>query len=349
LEPPHPIPIHLPRATFNHQLPSSLSPPSPARVSQATAALGTRSKEPSIPLQALGLRARMASLMASGGASGKTPPSASFKCPVTIKITGFNQEAEGFVTYSLDIELLESESLFPIVSVGGSRSWSLRKRYSEFFALHQSLGGKEMFRNVLPDIPPKSLNIFGDTVQELAADRKTELQQYITVVASNPLVYSASEFCHFMEIQLREPLTKEQMIERLKTSADKCGWLMKQGKYSISLWKRRWFMLHSGFLLYFEGESSPLNLGMINVSECSVIPGIDEPGNPSVDFSIHHPQKREFKLRCEAAQDMPVWCRTLTAMESKVKLDDFELLSVIGQVRPCCVTCDHAMRCAACM
>ena len=270
--------------------------------------------------------------MASGGPAGKAPHSASFKSPVVIKITGFTQEAEGFVTYSIDIELLEGVSLFPIDSACGSRSWSLRKRYSEFFAMHQSLSGKDMFRNVLPVIPPKSLNIFGDTVQELAVDRKTELQQYINVVASNPLVYSAPEFCHFLEIQMREPLTKEQMIERLKTTADKCGFLMKQGKFAISLWKRRWFMLHSGYLLYFENESSPLNLGMINVGECTVIPCPDEPGAPSVDFSIHHPQKREFKLRCDAAQDMPVWCRTLTAMESKVKLDDFELLSVIGQV-----------------
>jgi len=184
---------------------------------------------------------------------------------------------------------------------------------------------------LLPSLPPKVLKIFGEAAQELAADRKTELQQYISVVASNPLVYTAPEFCDFLDIKLREPISVEQMIEVLKASADKVGWLTKQGKFSLSRWKRRWFMLHSGYLLYFENDSSPLNLGMINVSECTVIPGVDEPGNPSVDFSLYHPQKREFKLRCEAAQEMPEWCRSLTAMESKVNLDDFELLSVIGQ------------------
>jgi hypothetical protein len=145
-------------------------------------------------------------------------------------------------------------------------------------------------------------------------------------------VYTAPSFCEFLEIRLQEDIAIEQMISVLKASAEKSGWLSKQGKYSISLWKRRWFILHSGFLFYFENESSPVNLGMINVLECTVIPGSDEPGNPSSEFSIYHPQKREFKLRCEVAQDMPEWCRALTANESKVKLDDFELLSVIGQV-----------------
>ena len=255
-----------------------------------------------------------------------------FRCPLSIKISGFQQEAEGFVNYSLEIHLHDSDSLFPVQSACGLSSWTLRRRYSEFFALHQALNAKDSFRNLLPPIPPKVLKIFGEDAQELATDRKSELQQYISVVSCNPLVYTAPEFCEFLEISLRELISVELMIQMLKASADKCGWLMKQGKYSISGWKRRWFMLHSGFLLYFENESSPVNLGMINVSECTVIPGVDEPGNNSVDFSLHHPQKREFKLRCDAAEEMPDWCRTLTAMESRVRLEDFELLSVIGQV-----------------
>jgi hypothetical protein len=205
--------------------------------------------------------------------------------------------------------------------------------------LHQTLNEKDTLRNLLPSVPPKVLTIFGEAVEELAADRKTELQQYISVVASNPLVYTVPEFSDFLEVELREPIAVTQMIETLKSSADKVGWLTKQGKFSISRWKRRWFALHSGFLLYFENESSPLNLGAINVSECTVIPGLDEPGNPAVDFSLYHPQKREFKLRCESAQEMPEWCRALTGMESKVKLDDFELLSVIGQVYTQFVKC----------
>jgi hypothetical protein len=279
--------------------------------------------------------------MASQATKPPTPPSApppgaktsGFRGPLSIKIAGFNQEAEGFVTYSLDLQLLDCDSLFPVQSARGT-SWTVRRRYSEFLAMHQALDAKDSFRNMLPPMPPKVIKIFGgDAAEELASDRKSELQHYICVVASNPLVYTSPEFCEFLEISLRESISVEHMIQLLKASADKCGWLMKQGKYSISGWKRRWFMLHSGFLLYFENEASPLNLGMINVSECTVIPGADEPGNPAVDFSMHHPQKREFKLRCESAEEMPDWCRTLTAMESRVRLEDFELLSVIGQVR----------------
>ncbi len=264
----------------------------------------------------------------------------SFRSPISIKISGFTKEAEGFVTYSLDIQLLDSDCLFPVEprAADAARSWTIRRRYSEFFTLHQALVDKDTLRNVLPTIPPKVLTIFGEAVPELAADRKTELQHYISVVASNPLVYTSPEFCDFLEIRLQEPISVTQMIAILKASADKAGWLTKQGKFSLSLWKRRWFILHSGYLLYFENESSPLNLGIINVSECTVMPGVDEPDNPSVDFSLYNPQKREFKLRCESAHEMPKWCRLLTAMESKVTLDDFELLSVIGQV-PLFETC----------
>jgi hypothetical protein len=256
-----------------------------------------------------------------------------FRSPISIKISGFNKEAEGFVTYSLELQLLEADCLFPVQPrAADAARWTIRRRYSEFFALHQALNEKVTFRNLLPAMPPKVLTIFGEAVPELASDRKTELQHYISVVASNPLVYTSPEFCEFLEIMLLEPISVTQMIAILKSTSDKAGWLTKQGKFSLSLWKRRWFVLHSGFLLYFENESSPLNLGIINVSECSVIPGIDEPGNHSVDFSLYNPQKREFKLRCESAHEMPKWCRSLTAMESKVTLDDFELLSVIGQV-----------------
>jgi hypothetical protein len=284
-------------------------------------------------------------MASQAGKAGIAAPSSSgaihFRSPISIKISGFNQETEGYVTYSLDIQILDGDCLFPMRSRAADRpaSWTVRRRYSEFFSLHQTLNEKDTLRNLLPSVPPKVLTIFGEAVEELAADRKTELQQYISVVASNPLVYTVPEFSDFLEVELREPIAVTQMIETLKSSADKVGWLTKQGKFSISRWKRRWFALHSGFLLYFENESSPLNLGAINVSECTVIPGLDEPGNPAVDFSLYHPQKREFKLRCESAQEMPEWCRALTGMESKVKLDDFELLSVIGQVYTQFVKC----------
>jgi hypothetical protein len=74
---------------------------------------------------------------------------------------------------------------------------------------------------------------------------------------------------------------------------------------------------------------------MINLAECTITSGRDSDDDSSVaslTFGIFHPFLREFKMLCETAEQCEEWCKCLSLQDVKVKLDDFELLTVIGQV-----------------
>ncbi len=81
---------------------------------------------------------------------------------------------------------------------------------------------------------------------------------------------------------------------------------------------------------------SALCKGMINITECTITSGRDSDDDSSLaplTFGIFHPFLREFKMLCETAEQCEEWCKCLSLQDVKVKLDDFELLTVIGQVR----------------
>lgn len=74
---------------------------------------------------------------------------------------------------------------------------------------------------------------------------------------------------------------------------------------------------------------------MINVTECTITSGRDpddmSPASP-LSFGIFHPVLREFQMQCDTTELCEEWCKVLSMQDAKVKLDDFELLTVIGQV-----------------
>lgn len=75
---------------------------------------------------------------------------------------------------------------------------------------------------------------------------------------------------------------------------------------------------------------------MINIMECTITSGRDSDDDSSLaplSFGIFHPFLREFKMLCDSVEQSEEWCKCLSLQDAKVKLDDFELLTVIGQVR----------------
>ena len=80
---------------------------------------------------------------------------------------------------------------------------------------------------------------------------------------------------------------------------------------------------------------------MINVMECTITSGRDpDDDTPAshLSFGIFHPVLREFQMQCDTAELCEEWCKCLSLQDAKVKLDDFELLTVIGQVREMHIT-----------
>ncbi len=96
-----------------------------------------------------------------------------------------------------------------------------------------------------------------------------------------------------------------------------------------------WFQVATA-LTY--APQSPLCNGMINITECTITSGRNpddsfDSSSAVLTFGIFHPFLREFQMLCETAADCEEWCKFLNLQDAKVKLDDFELLTVIGQVR----------------
>ena len=81
---------------------------------------------------------------------------------------------------------------------------------------------------------------------------------------------------------------------------------------------------------------SPLCKGMINIMECTITSGQDSDAGSSpapLSFGVFHPFLREFQMLCDSAEECEEWVKCMSLQDVKVKLDDFELLTVIGQVR----------------
>jgi hypothetical protein len=77
---------------------------------------------------------------------------------------------------------------------------------------------------------------------------------------------------------------------------------------------------------------------MINLTECTITSGrdiVEDSSLAALTFGIFHPFLREFQMQCDSALECEEWCRCLNQQDVKVKLDDFELLTVIGQVVGC--------------
>ncbi|XP_010521938.1 PREDICTED: pleckstrin homology domain-containing protein 1 [Tarenaya hassleriana] len=71
---------------------------------------------------------------------------------------------------------------------------------------------------------------------------------------------------------------------------ERSGWLTKQGEY-ISTWRRRWFVLKRGKLLWFKdpaaaGDRGSTPRGVISVGDCLTVKGADDAVNKPFAFEL---------------------------------------------------------------
>ena len=74
------------------------------------------------------------------------------------------------------------------------------------------------------------------------------------------------------------------------SNPERSGWLTKQGDY-IKTWRRRWFVLKRGKLLWFKDQSSALTRGsiprgVISVGDCLTVKGAEDVVNKPFAFEI---------------------------------------------------------------
>ncbi|KAH3757122.1 protein serine/threonine kinase [Pelomyxa schiedti] len=119
------------------------------------------------------------------------------------------------------------------------------------------------------------------------------------------------------------------------------GWLTKEGGNWKS-WKRRWFVLDSGRVLYFAHESDRTPKGTFSLENAAHIRIVDHAKQKSkLCFQVATPA-RTYYMFSENNADRLAWIDTLNAAvnelhpkpntpEAKVGVDDFELLKVVGK------------------
>jgi hypothetical protein len=190
-----------------------------------------------------------------------------------------------------------------------------------------------------------------------------------------PILYADLDFCSFFGIVRGSDISPEHLLQVFSRNADKCGsetcaqllwlfdsfeqvgldaeaWAVEQIFEAALVCRERWIPV------LFRDESStcdfvtldfwikavqlfsqsPLCNGMINLTECTITSGrdiVEDSSLAALTFGIFHPFLREFQMQCDSALECEEWCRCLNQQDVKVKLDDFELLTVIGQVVGC--------------
>lgn len=71
-------------------------------------------------------------------------------------------------------------------------------------------------------------------------------------------------------------------------SAERSGWLTKQGEY-IKTWRRRWFVLKQGKIFWFKSDAvTPESIprGVVDVNKCLSIKGAEDTINKPFAFEI---------------------------------------------------------------
>jgi serum/glucocorticoid-regulated kinase 2 len=113
------------------------------------------------------------------------------------------------------------------------------------------------------------------------------------------------------------------------SSAVKTGFLHKQG-HVVRNWKRRFFVLESTVLLYYESPTDIHPKGQILLDGTTLMLGSAHVGKVH-SFGIFHPARDTYFLAAMSEQEMMVWVRLLRRDSSKVGLVDFEPITKLGE------------------
>ncbi|ORX98900.1 hypothetical protein K493DRAFT_406428 [Basidiobolus meristosporus CBS 931.73] len=140
--------------------------------------------------------------------------------------------------------------------------WTVEKYYSDFLALDAQLKRTQP-RNIvlrIGKLPDRSL--FFTHAPSKVDQRKLALQKYLQHLISLNFSQNA-DICEFLSTNVAKKVNDNEKILGIKE-----GYLTKRGK-NFGGWKRRYFVLKSPTLQYYEAKDSSY-LGSISISQCQV-------------------------------------------------------------------------------
>ncbi|XLR06480.1 hypothetical protein HN51_061363 [Arachis hypogaea] len=98
------------------------------------------------------------------------------------------------------------------------------------------------------------------------------------------------------------------------SNPERSGWLTKQGDY-IKTWRRRWFVLKQGKLLWFKDPSSASSRssvprGVVNVANCLTVKGAEDVLHRPSAFELSTPHNTMFFL-ADSDKDKEDWINSI--------------------------------------
>eukprot|EP00002_Diphylleia_rotans_P035365 TRINITY_DN7709_c0_g1_i2.p1 TRINITY_DN7709_c0_g1~~TRINITY_DN7709_c0_g1_i2.p1 ORF type:complete len:380 (+),score=51.99 TRINITY_DN7709_c0_g1_i2:87-1226(+) len=170
-------------------------------------------------------------------------------------------------------------------------SFVIQRRYSHFYSLHEAL--KKKFPEVSSlTFPPKSPMRTIDA--DMLEHRRSMLELYVRSLLNIPLVRSCQELVDFLE-----PKNDGCIIPAVME-----GYLWKQGHF-IRNWKKRWFILRSGVLQYFESERESKSKGDISLLKAVICMSTSSPEPNTLEITTA--TNVTYYIRAENEEEAQKW------------------------------------------
>ncbi|OAY62529.2 hypothetical protein MANES_01G162600v8 [Manihot esculenta] len=96
------------------------------------------------------------------------------------------------------------------------------------------------------------------------------------------------------------------------SNPERSGWLMKQGDY-LKNWRRRWFVLKQGKLLWFKDNrvlSSSIPRGVIPVGNCLTVKGAEDVLNKPFAFELSTSQDTMYFI-ADSEKEKEEWINSI--------------------------------------
>ncbi|XP_057536354.1 pleckstrin homology domain-containing protein 1-like [Amaranthus tricolor] len=97
------------------------------------------------------------------------------------------------------------------------------------------------------------------------------------------------------------------------SNPERVGWLTKQGEY-IKTWRRRWFVLKQGKLLWFKESTitrTSVPRGVIHVSRCLTVKGAEDSINKPSAFEISTSDGSTMYFIADSDKEKEEWINSI--------------------------------------
>eukprot|EP01102_Stenamoeba_stenopodia_P004102 TRINITY_DN1427_c0_g1_i3.p1 TRINITY_DN1427_c0_g1~~TRINITY_DN1427_c0_g1_i3.p1 ORF type:complete len:634 (-),score=150.70 TRINITY_DN1427_c0_g1_i3:88-1989(-) len=149
------------------------------------------------------------------------------------------------ITIDPTVSTISSFTAYTIQVSNSASSWTVIRRYRQFFALHRELN--HVVKTVkLPPFPPKKW--FGNTKPNFVATRRQALEAYLKEVVHR----TDTSQCHFLRSFL-DPKDKPAAVS-LKSPQKEGSLRQKDAGFLVDKWKIHWVVLHDDSLYVFESS-----------------------------------------------------------------------------------------------